>query len=447
MSDVDQSGEYVSSASKQESAPLSTKGRRVWVGTLPRTALAVLMTAVSAVTFVATPHALMVQAAITAPVAAGPAIGVTHTQYSADVNYPGTPSAEQVLRTISTVQNQHIMGFGATNPNPAPGVYDWRTLDARMTLISRTGGAPVITLCCSPDWMKGGSPGRTDWSKLARAPLERHFDDFAALSAAVARRYPQVTYFQVWNELKGFYDVRRNRWNIEAYTRLYNKVYLALKAVNPRIRVGGPYVVMDSFSSARAAGRNSELTGRWGVVDQRALDAVRYWLRHKVGADFITVDARSGTRDRGLITNDIEATGKFTAVTDWLRRQTALPIWWSEIYPEVNDANAASNSPHRAAVAFYALIKVLNSGAKMALLWQPQQDVYLKSVALWTDVKVGGGGQALPLVNGLAWLRSALASGRLVTVKWNGFAAVASDGRTTLILDGKTGRSATYPHK
>ncbi|OLT10047.1 hypothetical protein BJF78_29420 [Pseudonocardia sp. CNS-139] len=63
-----------------------------------------------------------------------------------------------------------------------------------------------MTLCCAPDWMKGGEPGETDWSRIEVAPDPAHYADFAALAVDVARRYPQVRHFVVWNELKGFFD-------------------------------------------------------------------------------------------------------------------------------------------------------------------------------------------------------------------------------------------------
>jgi hypothetical protein len=68
------------------------------------------------------------------------------------------------------------------NPEPSPGQYDFRSLDRRMDFIRRSGGIPVIVLCCAPDWMKGGEAGQTDWDRLEDTPLPEHFADFAALS-------------------------------------------------------------------------------------------------------------------------------------------------------------------------------------------------------------------------------------------------------------------------
>ena len=58
------------------------------------------------------------------------------------------------------------MGWGGGNPEPSPGKYDWGSLDVRVETMRRTGARMVITLCCAPDWMKGGEPGETDWSNL-----------------------------------------------------------------------------------------------------------------------------------------------------------------------------------------------------------------------------------------------------------------------------------------
>jgi hypothetical protein len=294
--------------------------------------------------------------------------GVTHTEFSLDPW--GDPLAlergKAILSTVGPLQNQHIMGFGAGNPEPSPGEYRWGRLDERVALIRETAGTPVITLCCAPDWMKGGRPGHTNWSRLEVAPRRRHFGDFAALAVAVAARYRDVRHFQVWNELKGFWDERRNRWDYEAYTDLYNTVYDALKAYDPTLAIGGPYAPMDSWSSARARpGGPARLRGPWGVIDRRSLDAVRYWLAHKHGAEFIAVDGHTSTND-GTYPGAAAGAGKFAAIDRWLRRRTSLPIWWSEFYAE---SRGRHGSPRRIRAALDAMRR---TGAATALLWQPE---------------------------------------------------------------------------
>lgn len=298
-----------------------------------------------------------------------PRWGITHTQYSAD-NEPDhvTDRARHVLERVPILQNQHIMGWGAGNPEPAPGKNDFRDLDRRLKLMATSKSIPVLTLCCAPDWMKGGSEGRTDWSRIEVAPKREYFDDYAELAATVAKRYKTVKHFMVWNEFKGFWNNTRNDWNAEAYTELYNKVYDALKAVDKDIQVGGPYIPVDSI----ADGEPSEISGEWGSVDRRVIDAIRYWLRNKKGADFIIVDGSSATNDKGLVPDEFRALGKFSAVTTWLRRESGnLPVWWAEWYVETEGLGWSEQ--HRTAVQVAAMMEFANSGATSVLYWSPQR--------------------------------------------------------------------------
>lgn len=331
----------------------------------------------------------------------GLVIGFTHGHRSADSW--GKPAAVGRARTLInryfTVQNQHLMGWGANNPEPSPGVYDWSTLDQRVALMRASGGTPVITLCCSPDWMKLSAHGTTEWASLEEAPHPDHYDDFADLAAKVARRYPDVTHYVVWNELKGFYDKGRNRWDIESYTVLYNKVATALKAVNPDIQVGGPYIPMDSWSSPAKASHPSSVQGAWGVLDQRALDALDYWLANATYADFVSIDGSTATKDKGVVGDPVAATAKFADVTAAIRARTTLPIWWSEVHlryqgtPSVNTTIAA----HLAAID-----ALERSGASVALFWAPEQSAPGCTGCFWTSTATAKGGQPTVLLNNIA---------------------------------------------
>jgi hypothetical protein len=323
-----------------------------------------------------------------------PGWGFTHTEVSADDGEPdAVRSVEQALSTQPLVQVQAIMGWGAGNPEPAPGRYDFASLDRRMGFIRRSGGIPVITLCCAPDWMKGGTPGRTNWSRLTVAPDPGHYADFAALAAVIARRYPDVHHFLVWNELKGFFDNKDNRWAADRYTELYNQVYAALKAVDPRIQVGGPYVDMASLTSADPYD-SSPLSGVWGAVDPRALAAFDYWLQNKRGADFVVVDGRAPVR-KGY-TDEFTALQKFAAVTGWIRARTDLPVWWSEWY--VQPPAATWTRQHETAVLTAAMLEFVRSGVQTALYWNPRPGGTECSTCLWTSTGGAGGGQPLTLL-------------------------------------------------
>ncbi|MFC9931023.1 xylan 1,4-beta-xylosidase [Streptomyces sp. NPDC127190] len=333
--------------------------------------------------------------------------GFTHTQYSAD---EGAAAATGRVRRLlgeggGLAQNQHIMGWGADNPEPAPGHYDFGALDRRIGFVRASGGTPVITLCCSPDWMKGGkaAAGTTDWSRsaLERAPAPGHYQDFADLAATVARRYPDVRHFIVWNEFKGFWNDAESRWDYEGYTRLYNLVYRALKKVDRNIMVGGPYLVMDSV---RPGDENAStaVRGPWGAMDRRVLDAFSYWNAHKAGADFTVVDGSSYTRDDALLPDEFAATDKLTAVGAWVRRQThGLPLWWAEYYVEPGDGDGDRTGwtePHRVAVQATGMIAMVKGGADSGFYWNPEERGGTGCAGcLWTPTDGSAGGRPLPL--------------------------------------------------
>lgn len=340
-----------------------------------------------------------------------PFVGVTHTQDSLD-DYPPdqVARAKAVLDAQPMPQNQYLMGWGVDNPEPAPGEYNWSSLDQRINLIAGTHGIAVLTLAGAPDWMKGGRAGTTDWNQLDVAPARAHYDDFAALAAAAARRYPQVRYFQVWSELKGLYDNAHNRWDYEDYTDLYNAVYDAVKKVRPDAQIGGPYVVLDTWSPAGSPAP-SVLSGPWGVVDQRALDVIDYWSAHKHGADFLAVDGSSGTRDAGPTTDPFGATEMFGAVSTWLRARTGLPVWWSEFYPTApGSAQWLPGSPQLAALTVAAVANAVLGGASHLLLWQPEASGDVPNAALWTAPTADSPAAPLPLATAWDWLASNLDS-------------------------------------
>lgn len=327
-----------------------------------------------------------------------PVWGFTHTDYSADKGPASGVAADGISRQ-PMLQNQHIMGWGADNPEPEPGAFNFGLLDNRINYIRNTHGVPIITLCCAPDWMKGGPPGHTDWSKLEVAPMPDHYKDFAKLAAAVVQRYPDVHYFAVWNELKGFFDTKTGRWRYEDFTKFYNQVYDAVKAVNPEVKVGGPYIPMYSFVRRH----QSSVQGPWGSVDQRILDAVKYWLKHKHGADFVAVDGPTASDDRDVYPDEVTALGKLGAIDRWLRSKTSLPIWWDEYYVEPQSLPWQENK--RIAINAAALIELAETGASTVLYWNNEAQDGRCQGCLWISTLVRGGGAPggmLTLLQGFA---------------------------------------------
>ena len=347
--------------------------------------------------------------------------GFTHTRFSADEgSSTATERAEQEIKDVGGIpQNQHIMGWGADNPEPVKGRYDFADLDRRVDFVRASGSTPTLTLCCAPDWMKGGRAGvgDTDWSQasLEKAPDPAHFEDYAALAATVARRYPDVRHFIVWNEFKGFWNNAESRWDYEGYTRLYNLVYKALKKVNPDIMVGGPYLVMDSVDP-RSTDASATFKGPWGAMDQRILDAFDYWNEHKAGADFVVVDGSSYTNDDELLPNEFAATDKFTAVSRWLRQRTGnLPLWWAEYYVEPADSRDERegwSEDHRVAVQAAGMIALARGGTASAFYWNPENEKGSGCAGcLWTPTNGGDGGGKLPMFDLVSRFGKAFAPG------------------------------------
>jgi hypothetical protein len=358
--------------------------------------------------------------------------GLTHTEFSADHGETyAKQAADELLAQRSLAQDQAIMGWGADNPEPSPGKYDFGELDDRVDLIRATGGTPVITLCCAPDWMKGGQAGATDWSRLEVAPSPDHFDDFAALAATVAKRYPDVRHFVVWNEFKGFWNNGLKRWDYEGYTKLYNLVYKAIKKVNPEDLVGGPYVVMDSFAPGDSGNgdASASVKGSWGAADQRTLDAVDYWLGHKAGADFVVLDGSSMNHDDTLEPDEFAATDKFAALGRWIAGRTDLPLWWAEWYVEPDDSGWTEQ--HRTAVQAAAMMQLALGGAAAAFYWNPQAQGATCPGCLWTSTELpAAGGEQLPMLDLLRRFATAFAPG----TRFDDVAVAADDKPNVRVL-------------
>lgn len=336
-----------------------------------------------------------------------------------------------------TYINTPIMAWGVDDPWPdpsQPNPTNWASLDARVRLITQLGGIPVITLSEAPWWMKGQlqPDGSTrpitqseEWSDIAYSAriLDNKMGAWLHLVQAVAERYMvppyNVRYFQVWNELKGYYDPITNAYDYNdspgepngpnarhGYTYMYNHVYKTLMQTaasfniqTSTVEVGGPYVVMDTWSSNNESDP-SDITKAYGNYDQRSLDVVLYWLQHKDGAGFITVDSSNSNKDGANITDPFTASQKFADVTQWIRSlnprvypgAASLPIWWAEWYatPYTNASNEAYND----AIKTYAMIGLIKAGGSVALTWGGLGDGP-PNTGLWTNTTAGGG-QPLP---------------------------------------------------
>jgi hypothetical protein len=358
--------------------------------------------------------------------------------YPSDSNDAGAiNNVKSLIRQGITFENTSIMAWGAPDPWPDPSQPEpgnWGYLDGRLHLILQTGGTPVITLCEAPWWMKGQleADGTTrllqpsdEWSDIAYSSriLDNEMDAWLHLVQRVAERYMvppyNVRYFQVWNELKGYYNPMTNAYDYttspgdpsgpnakHGYTYMYNLVYERLMQVarslgisTDSVKVGGPYVVMDTWGS-KNQNNLSTLSKAYGTYDWRNLDVVLYWLQHKAGAGFITLDGTTGNRDNLNLADPFVASEKFADMVTWIRSldntrypgAATLPVWWAEWY--ATSYNDTPNDQYNNAIKTYAMIKYLKAGGAVALSWGGMGDGQ-SDTGLWTPTTAGGG-QPLP---------------------------------------------------
>jgi hypothetical protein len=262
-------------------------------------------------------------------------MGVTRTQLDKG---PMTPAGHRLMGQALSIQNVFIDGWGTDNPEPARGYYDWSSLDARIADIQRSGSQVMVSLCCAPDWMKGSSD-------IEAAPLPQHYGDFAQLAAQIAARYRDVTIFQVWNELKGFYR------DYQAYTAFYNEVYDAVKAVRPDAQLGGPYL------------------GVLPGVPEEDRAVYSYWLNNQHGADYVLLD---GGPLSGAHTDEFGST-IFSDWINWIRKQpdggATLPVGWAELYTRGLPDSSLLAADHYNATFADDVISNITLGVSYALQW------------------------------------------------------------------------------
>ena len=305
-------------------------------------------------------------------------VGVTHTQPKWEKGDPVAVSrAKSLLAEGIRFQNQHLMDWGTENPEPQPGVYNWASLDHRVALMRSMGASIVITLCTAPGWMKTSGEdfprqiGPASWADDRVA--DNHVDEFADLCRKVVLRYPEVNYFQVWNEYKGYWDKAANNWDFVRFTDFYNRVYDAIRAVRPDVQIGGPYYPFDGPKPKD-----------WEVID--------YWFQHKHGADFVCFDGWVAgyppTRAREDEAKKMSLTDYFGQIARQFRARTQLPIWISEFY-----GGWSSNAQFTAANHASCYLHALRSGVAVALLWDAELE---KWNYLFTSTKTPDGGQPSP---------------------------------------------------
>jgi hypothetical protein len=112
---------------------------------------------------------------------------------------------------------------------PTRGKLDWSLYDPILAGLHQRGIAPLVTLYGTPRWANGGRA--QNWAPTSGST-------FAAFARAVARRYPYVHLWTIWNEPNQRISLRPT--SPATYVRvLLNPAYAAIHAASPHSQVAG----------------------------------------------------------------------------------------------------------------------------------------------------------------------------------------------------------------
>jgi xylan 1,4-beta-xylosidase len=125
-------------------------------------------------------------------------------------------------------------------------VYNFSDVDAIYDGLLRNGVRPFVELSFMPQGIAANPDDRYDFRYRPNVSPPQTYPKWAALITEFARhlvaRYgiDEVSkwYFEVWNEPNEVF--RGSWWRQKTYFDLYDSTARALKAVSPRLRVGGP---------------------------------------------------------------------------------------------------------------------------------------------------------------------------------------------------------------
>jgi hypothetical protein len=224
-----------------------------------------------------------------------------------------TPLRAAILATAAPWQGQHMHGWGAPEiQTAAGGPVNWSGIDRvfgppNLPQLGFMRGAQRRFLYAAgcPAYMKVPKAGSTltqgypigDPTKPFdyTPPHRSWYDDSAELVARIVARNPQITDVAGWNELKGYFG--NGRWAIEDYTEWFNKVAAKVHAVNPAVRMWGPYCIFITLGWTDKTNWDPNLYGKWGHADKRITTALDYFIRNQSGAYGLCLDVRNSNRD------------------------------------------------------------------------------------------------------------------------------------------------------
>jgi hypothetical protein len=368
--------------------------------------------------------------------------GITHTHDNWNIgNSEAVARATELLR-IFPLHNTHIMSWGPpqlqTDQDGHPvlnnasnnGVNDTYGLQRFVKRCTDLGEC-IMTLCKAPYWMTSvgtGYANETFPSGDSYFPLLAFEEAFATLCADIADNFPQVKYFQFWNEMKDLVDAQQTSvipndtwgrmWQYARYTRVYNLVWDKIKAVRPDAEIFGMYEIGMENNSQKYLGQTHSIV-KYVVPPYNAntLYGINgFFNGFAARADGIPAQEATHGVDRWCLdrtifnlnhpyrgkVNDVGVMLCTPSFGDDMQKLNMLlpsnmPIVWSEFYGLLGDNGVSGGaSIEQYAAAQYASIfkhVIENSAGRETwmLLWLEKGiNIPMNRLFTWTDTVDGG---------------------------------------------------------
>ena len=234
---------------------------------------------------------------------------------AAFVSLGAAPEVQGAIPLTAGMHRLWDLGVAWKDVNPAPGVFDWKTLDAEVAQVEESGSKPLLVLGMTPGWAAADpSAGDPRWG-LGTASPPRETSYWRDYVAAVVDRYgARIPAYQIWNEanLTTFWS-----GNPEQMAQLTKEAYDIIKAKQP-----GAIVVAPSIGLRLAARMRNFTRAFVGALSTRGLPADALAI-HTYPA------GTGGPADRVALVTDwqnvvVESVGATSPVLD-------LPVWDTEV--------------------------------------------------------------------------------------------------------------------
>ncbi|MEA2561665.1 MAG: polysaccharide biosynthesis protein PslG [Acidobacteriota bacterium] len=139
------------------------------------------------------------------------------------------PTVARITRDMNGVLVRENFEWKEVERNP--GCYQWNEYDGYYHFFIAHGVRPIWILVGTPRW------ANLTATSLYFPPNDSHVANYAAMAAAIAKRYPLSAGIEVWNEpnLKQYWS----NPDPSLYDHLLTATYDAVKAANPAMRVLG----------------------------------------------------------------------------------------------------------------------------------------------------------------------------------------------------------------